>query len=133
MNSLNVAIVVGPILLVGALLPAAGQSLQTVAPVQIAAGGDSTADRETYAQRARDEVAEWQKKLHDLSEKAEAKGAQVGNAVEDDLNKAWTKTEAASRRLQTAGAEGWESAKTSFENASHELTETWHRIHPEEN
>jgi len=43
-----------------------------------------------------------------------------------------TKAEAASRQLQTVGAKGWESAKTSFEKASRELAEAWHKIHPEE-
>jgi hypothetical protein len=35
-------------------------------------------------------------------------------------------------KLQTVGAEGWESAKTSFEKASRELAEAWHKIHPED-
>ena len=75
-------------------------------------------------------MQEWQRKLHDFSEKAAAKGKEAGNAAENDLNKAWTKADAASRKLQTVGAEGWESAKTSFEKASHELADAWHKIHP---
>jgi hypothetical protein len=47
-------------------------------------------------------------------------------------NAAWNKAEAASRKLETVGAEGWEHAKTSFEQASRELAETWHKIHPED-
>ncbi|MGC2201257.1 MAG: hypothetical protein WA633_14065 [Stellaceae bacterium] len=116
-------------------LPAAGQSTLTLgsgAPVQLAAGGDSTADRDTYTQKARDEMQEWQRKLHDFSAKAEAKGQEAGNAAENDLNKAWAQAEAASRKLQTVGAESWESAKTSFEEASRELADAWHKIHPED-
>jgi len=36
-------------------------------------------------------MQEWQRKLHDFSEKAEAKGKEAANAAENDLNKAWTK------------------------------------------
>jgi hypothetical protein len=134
MRMLTTAIVIGPLVLIGAL-PAAGQStlaLGSSAPVQLAAGGDSTADRDTYTQRARDEMQEWQQKLHDFSEKAAVKGKEAGNAAENDLNKAWAKADAASRKLQTVGAEGWVSAKTSFEKASHELADDWHRIRPQD-
>ena len=133
MRILTASIVIGPLMLIGAL-PTAGQStlaLGSGAPVRLAAGGDST-DRDTYTQKARDEMQEWQRKLQGLSEKAEAKAKEAGSGAENDLNKAWAKAEAASRQLQTVGAEGWESAKTSFEEASHELAEAWHKIHPED-
>jgi carboxypeptidase C (cathepsin A) len=133
MRMLTVSIVIGPLVLIGAL-PAAGQSTLTLgsgASVQLAAG-DSTADRDTYTQRARDEMQEWQRKLHDFSKRAVAKGKEAGSAAENDLNKTWTKAEAASRKLQTVGAEGWVSAKTSFEKASHELADAWHRIRPQD-
>ena len=60
-------------------------------------------------------MREWQRKLHDFSVNAEANGKEAGNAAKTDLNKAWAKTEAASRKLQTVGDEGWDNAKTSFE------------------
>jgi hypothetical protein len=129
-----VSIVIGPLVLIGALPAAAGQStfmLGSGAPVQLAAGAASTAERDTYTQKARAEMQEWQRKLHDFNERAEAKGKEAGNAVENDLNKAWTKAEAASRELQTVSAESWESAKTSFEKASHELAEAWRKVRPQ--
>jgi hypothetical protein len=135
MRILSAAMVIGPLVLIGALHATAGQStlaLGSGAPIQLAAGGDSTADRDTYTQKARDEMQEWQRKLHDFSEKVVAKGKEAGNATENDLHEAWIKAEAASRQLQTVGAEGWESARTSFEKASHELAEAWHKIHPED-
>ena len=82
MRMLTVSIVIGPLMLIGAL-PAAGQStlaLGSGAPVQLAAGADSAADRDTYTQMALDEIQKWQGKLHNFSEKAAAKrdrGAQV--------------------------------------------------------
>ena len=133
---LTASIVIGSLVLIGAL-PTAAQSTfapapGASAPLQLAAGGNSNVDRETYTQKAREEMEEWQRKLHSFNEKAEAKGERAGNAAEHDLNKAWTKAEAASRKLQAVGSEGWESAKTSFEKASHELAEAWHKIHPED-
>jgi Skp family chaperone for outer membrane proteins len=134
MRMLTVSIVIGPLVLIGAL-PAAGQStlaLGSGAPVLLAAGADSAADRDTYTQMARDEMQEWQRKLQDFSEKAAAKGKRLDNATKNDLNKAWTKAKAASNRLQTAGARGWERAKTSFEEASRELANAWDKIRPED-
>jgi hypothetical protein len=108
MRMLTVSIVIAPLVLIGALPAAAGQStpaLGSGAPVLLAAGNDTPADRDTYTQQARKEMQEWQRKLHDFSEKAEAKGKEAANAAENDLNKAWTKAEAASSKLQTLGAE----------------------------
>ena len=70
----------------------------------------------------------WQQKLHDFNNKMEAKGKDAGSAVEDDLDKAWTKTEAASQKLQTAGADGWASARSAYENASHDLADAWDKF-----
>jgi hypothetical protein len=140
MRFLTTAIVIGPLMLVGAPFAAAGQSSLVPASlvpgssisVQLAAGDNSTTDKDTYLHKAQDEVREWQRKLHDLGDKAEAKGKEAGNATADDLNSAWTRTEAESRKLQTAGADGWESAKASFEKASRELAEAWHKVHPDD-
>ncbi len=130
MRILFASIVIGPLMLFGALPAAAGQSISSDTPIQLAVGGDSTVDRDTYTQKARVSVDEWQQKLHDFSEKAKAKGQQEGNAAENELKAAWTKVEAEQHKLQTASAEGWESAKISFEKASHDLKEAWDKIRP---
>jgi hypothetical protein len=88
------SIVIGLLMLFGALPAAAGQSISSSTPIQLAAGGDSTADRDTYTQKARDAMHEWQQKLHDFSKKAKAKGQEEGKAAENELNAAWTKAEA---------------------------------------
>jgi len=119
-------------MLCGALPAAAGQSISSDRPIQLAAGGDLTADRDAYTQKARDAMHEWQQKLHDFSEKAKAKGREEGKAAENELNAAWTKAEAEQHKLETASAEGWESAKISFEKASHHLKEVWDKIRPED-
>jgi hypothetical protein len=60
MRILTASIVIGPLVLLGALPAAAGQStlaLGSGTPIRLAAGGDSTADRDTYTQKARAEMA----------------------------------------------------------------------------
>jgi hypothetical protein len=128
MRILTASIVIGPLMLVGTLPAAAGPAIAADAPVRLAAGDASTADRDTYTQRARNEMQEWQRKLHDFDERAEAKGQKAGDAAEHDLHAAWKRVEAAGHKLQTASAEGWESAKVSFEKASHDLAETWDKV-----
>jgi hypothetical protein len=135
MRILAAAIVFTPLMLIGALPALAGQPVSlspSNAPVRLAADTASTTDHDTYMQRAKDELQEWQRKLHDFSEQAKAKGQTASNSTGNELNEAWDKTEAASHRLQTASADGWESAKISFEKASHNLADAWHKVHPEE-
>jgi hypothetical protein len=125
MRGFTAAIVIGPLMLSGALASAAGQSSSFNTQNQLVASSDSTADRDTYTQRARGEMQEWQRKLHDFSEMAKANGQKAGKAAENGLTAAWAKTEAEARRLQSASADGWESAKSSYEKASHELADAW--------
>ncbi len=132
MKILAASLVIAPFMLVGALPAAAGPSISSDTPIQLAAANDSTADRDTYARTARDHMRDWRHKLQDFGEKAKAKGQKEGDAAEKDLNAAWIKTEAESRKLQTASIEGWESAKISFEKASRELADAWNRIRPED-
>jgi TPR repeat protein len=132
MRSLTASIVIGPLMLIGALPASAGQSTRSDAPIQLAASSDPASDRDTYTREAKHEMEEWQRKLHDFSANAEAKGKAADHATERDLNKIWTRTEAASRQLQIVGDKGWESAKISYENASHDLAEAWHKVSPKD-
>ena len=127
-----VSIVIGPLMLFGALPAVAGQSISFDTRINWQPAGDLRADRDTYTEKARDAMHEWQRKLHDFSEKAKAKGQEEGNAAENELKAAWTKAEAEQHKLETASAEGWESAKISFEKASHDLKEVWDKIRPDD-
>jgi len=135
MRILTAAIVFTPLMLIGVLPALAGQPVSLTpsnAPVRLAADTASTADRDTYMQRAKVELQEWQRKVHDFGEQAKAKGQTASDSTGNELNEAWSKTEAASHRLQTASADGWDSAKISFEKASHNLADPWHKVHPED-
>ena len=130
MRILITAIVIGPLLLIGALPATAGGSAASDTPVRLAASSYSPADRDTYTHEAQHEMQEWQQKLHDFNAQTAAKGKEVGDSTSDGLNKAWAQTQAASQRLQTAGDDGWQDAKTSFEKASQALANAWHKVNP---
>jgi hypothetical protein len=128
MKTIFASIVIGSLMLFVALPAAAIQPISSNTPIQLAVGGDSTTDRATYSQKARDAMQDWRQKLHDFGERAKAKGQEEGNAAGNELNAAWTKADAEEHTLEAASAEGWESAKISFEKASHDLKELWDKI-----
>jgi hypothetical protein len=113
MRILIPSIVLGPLMLVGALPVAADQPAAFATQIQLAAGNDATGDRDTYSQKARDDMQEWQRKLHDFGTRTQAEGR---------------KAEATANKLQTAGEDGWENAKTSYEKASSDLANSWDKV-----
>jgi hypothetical protein len=120
-------------LLLANMLPAAAQPalhFRADASARFIAVNDQTADRDTYAQKAHDEVQDWRLKLHDFNAKAEVDGKALDRTAKADLNRAWHQTRIASRKLRTVGAEGWDVAKSDYEKASRDLADAWHRIQP---
>jgi hypothetical protein len=129
-RALVITVVIGQFLMFGAA--AADQLVSGDSRIQSAAAGDSSTDRQTYTRKAHADMREWQQKLHDFGEKADVGGQKIGHTTGDDLNKALADAEVASRRLQTASDEEWTDAKSSFEQASRELTATWDKIRPQD-
>ncbi len=129
MKSLTALIVLGPLCLVAAQPAAAGLRIATDSPIQVV-DGTWASDRDSYAQKVGDEMREWKQKLQTFMESAEAEGKAGSAAAATGLNAAWAKTEAEAQKLQTASAEGWESAKAAYEQASHELSDLWARNRP---
>jgi len=135
MKLLNAAIVVGSVIAIATLAIATSRSALAYgseAPIRLAVAGTSTPDRDSYAQKARAEVKEWQRKLHDFGEEAKAKGQEASATAAKELDKAWTKAEAAARDLQAASADGWDGAKATYESASHDLADAWDKVRPRE-
>jgi hypothetical protein len=135
MRIFTASIIIGSFMLIGALPASASQStpaLGSTVPIRLATAGDPSSRRDTYIQKARAEMREWQHKLINFNEKVEVKGRAASTAAEKDLQKAWTKAEAASHELQTVGAEGWKSTKTTFETASRNLAGAWDKVRPED-
>lgn len=120
-------IVIGPLVLLGALQVAAGQSTAPATAIQSGHDGASTPDRSTYTRAMQDDMQQWQQKLHDFGEIARARGVQADNVAETNLNAAWDAMQTEARKLPAASAEGWASAKASYENASRGLADAWDR------
>jgi hypothetical protein len=127
------SVAIGSIVFIGALPAFAGQpsAPPSTGHVHLAAT-DPTVDKDSYVKKAQAEMQEWKQKIHDFGEKAEVKGHEASASTKAELNKAWSRTESASRKLKTASADGWQSAKVSYERASQHLRDTWHKIHPED-
>lgn len=85
------------------------------------ADSDFARKKDEYVQSAKREMQEWGDKIE-----------HAGGHAERDVNRAWTKTKDASRRLQTASADRWDRAKAGFESAMQDLKDRWHKIHPED-
>jgi hypothetical protein len=128
----SASIVVGSLMLIGALPAGADQQGSSNAHTQWTAVGGSSADHDTYAQKVRGDMQDWQQRLQAFGEKAKSQGRQADNATANALNAAWSRTQEGAHKLQTATAEGWESAKASYEKASNDLAGAWARIRPED-
>jgi len=118
----------------GASQTPAGQTTSSQAsapPTPLTREGSFGAKKDEYVRKSKDDMREWQKKVHDFGETAEIKGHEANAAAKSDLRKAWADTEAQSHKLETARADGWDGAKASFEKASQTLKDAWHKVHPE--
>jgi hypothetical protein len=130
MRFLTCAVITGQLILVGALTAAAAQPVASAPQTQSAIGSDATANRGAYTLKAHGDMQDWQQKLRHFSDHARANGERAGNAAGSDLSAAWARTKEESRKLQTASAEDWASAKTSYEKASNDLADAWDRNRP---
>ncbi len=97
--------------------PAAGQP----APASPAA----SSDRDAYLQRVQDEMSGWRMKMGGMADKAEATGQAAATTAEADLRTAWDRTEVRARNLRTATAAGWADARSTYEQASQDLSRAW--------
>jgi hypothetical protein len=123
---------IGMLALAGAS-PAAAQS-KPGSDKGISVGAATTrnpaAERNSYTQKAQDEVRIWEQKLHDFDAKLQAKATAAKAGASKDLDDAWAQTKAAAARLETASEKDWDSAKASFRSASHKLAVAWHKLNP---
>jgi len=123
------AIIIVPILLMGALAVAVGQPASS--QTQAATGAPD--DRDSYTRNAQEKIHDWQAKVDDFTAKTAAKGQHVATVAETGLQTAWSKTQTEAQRLQTVGATGWDSAKSSFEKASRDMSDAWDKVRPRDN
>jgi hypothetical protein len=127
MKYLIASVMAGSLVLMAGL-PAAGQSARLID--SNASALNSASDRGTYIQMARGEVQGWRQKMRDFGDGAQTRATEANKEAMDDLTRAWTRTEAASHRLESAGAADWQRAKASYKAASQKLVLAWHKVSP---
>jgi exonuclease VII large subunit len=133
MRLLLAPIVIGTLTIAGAFTATAEAKLASTpfGAVQIAAL-DSTTDRESFTQKARDQMKIWEQKLQDFDAKLQAKSTDAKAKASKNLDSAWAATKAASARLESAGEKDWGNAKSSFNKATAKLASAWHKVNPAE-
>lgn len=130
MKILIAPIVIG-MLAVAGISPTAAQSKPLSdkgTTVGVATAHDAAADRNSFTQQAQEEVRTWQTRLNDFNAKLGAKATKAEANASKGLENAWTKTKTAAGQLETAGAKDWDSAKASFQSASHKLSVAWQKV-----
>jgi uncharacterized membrane protein len=100
--------------------------------VELAEADSASADRDSYAQKARAEVQEWRDEIDRFGERAKVRSAQAWKTASEDLNATWIKTREASDKLQKAGEAGWSSARDSYRKAVDELAAKWTKVRADE-
>lgn len=135
MNVLSVLVVGGPLLLMTGLPAMAGHptpSLVNGTLLKLADDEDFAARKDAYVQRMQNEMAEWRSKMHATGEQTGAEVREANADVKAHLDRTWSATERASRKLQAASAEGWDKTKAGYERSTAQLRTQWHKLHPED-
>jgi hypothetical protein len=130
-------LLIGTLVLAGALPAAAQSKTDKGTSVGAATTNDPAAERNSYTQQAHGEMDMWEQKLHDFNAKVETKATEAQTSGSKDLEGAWTETKTAWSQLVmvgenvgTAGPNDWDSAKASFKTASNKLAVAWNKINP---
>nr|WP_294507909.1 hypothetical protein [uncultured Rhodopila sp.] len=84
--------------------------------------------RESYIVKSEAELEEWQVRLLRFCDEAKAQARADTAATRNELLTALEKAEAGASRLQSAGAESWDDARTSYEKATSELEVAWGKV-----
>lgn len=100
--------------------------------LKLADDQDFSARKQAYLQKTRNEMAEWRKKMHAAGERTEAEAQQASADIKAPLDRTWSATERAWRKLQSESAEGWDKTKHVYERSTAELRAQWHKLHPED-
>ena len=88
-------------------------------------------ERDSFTQKAANEMQLWDAKIHDTATATLASGKHLDSQAENELNIAWNKADTAARALRNVGNDGWAAARSAYENAAADLNTAWHKVHPE--
>lgn len=123
---LAVSLVAGPLLFGNIPTNAVLRAARNDGSIQLVGEGDS--DHSAFTDKAQDDMQRWGQRVHDFGTSVKDQGQQGLDAAKRDLNTAYDKAKVAADGLKTAGQDGWDGAKTTFERARDNLAATWDRI-----
>ena len=134
-----VPIVIGMLVLAGAV-PAAAQSKNDLNTSAAASNtNDPAAERNNYTNNAQGEMRMWEQKLNDFNARVETGATEAQTNASKTLDSAWTETKTAWNQLVkvglnvgTDGVTDWGSAKVSFQTASQKLAAAWKKVNPDD-
>jgi hypothetical protein len=116
----------GPLVLLYAVSALAQQAAPPDKPavVQAVTVTPPATDHDSYLQKTHGELLMWRARIDEF-------GSNTKTTADRDFHSAWVHMQDTAATLQTVGAEGWASARASYEKASNDVADTWHRVHPE--
>jgi hypothetical protein len=120
------SLVAGPLLFGNVSTEAVARMAGNDAAIHLVGEGD--ADRSSFTDKAQDDMQRWGQRVHDFGTNVKDQGQQGVDSAKRDLNTAYDKAKVAADGLKTAGQDGWQGAKTTFERARDNLATTWDRI-----
>jgi hypothetical protein len=116
MRAITLPILFGTLLAAGTL-PALAQPAQVATPVAVGAS-TKTPYRQTFEADARARLRVWSSEITDFNSKAEATGTATDNEAGAALTTAWAETKAEEAKLEIAGADSWETARATYDDAA---------------
>jgi gas vesicle protein len=96
----------------------------------VADAKDFATQRDEYIRKAQDELQEWQNRMSQWTDDAKASGSKISEQTRRNLDKAWTDVQANWHKLQAAAPQTWDTARSSFEEASERMKSAWEKIQP---
>ncbi len=130
MRSSALAILAGSLLLSSAIAAGAmesGPATATRTVTVAAASDDFAAKKSEYEHQAQQQYDSWRAKMSDLAARAKAKSVTLSTSAQAELDQAWDDAKLRWGELEKTSAEGWDKARTAWEQAADKMKRTWQR------
>jgi uncharacterized membrane protein len=107
--------------------PLAAQTM-SADPRQSSQAPAAAPEQQSFRDKARDELHDWQRKIDDFNHRTETSGRAEAKEARASLDQAWSNVETQSRRLETASAADWNDSKIAYQRAVQDLSERWGKV-----
>jgi len=97
------------------------------------AAAENPADRKTYVQTKNAEMAQWRSRIDNFAARTQARATAADETASREIQGAWSHVQRAPSALDAAGEDGWDNARSAYEQASRDLEATWARVGPSKN